>query len=157
MPNTYTQLYLHYVCSPKYREALITEEHRLRAQSFLAQELKNRGHSPKAVYCRPDHIHALWRQRVAEPISVTINQLKTNSSREFKSWVHPTFTWQDGGGLFSVSRWDVGKITRYIDGQREHHERQEFIAEYRALLRRHGIPFEEEYLLRVPIAVDGLG
>ena len=152
MANTYTRIYLHYVFAPKYRAALITEEHRERAQRFLAKTLKERDHSPIAIHCEPDHVHTFFRLRITDPVTVLINQLKTNSSRDFKRWLHPEFAWQVGGGLFSVSRWDVEKIAAYVRNQKAHHARQTFLQEYEALLRRHGVDdYDERYLLTEPI------
>ncbi len=151
MPNTYAKVYLHYVTSPKYREALITEEHRGRAQAFIINTLAARGHGPIETYCRPDHIHTFFRLGITDPICVLLDQLKTNSSRDFKKWMHPGFAWQSGGALFSVSRWDVDKISNYIRDQHEHHEKQRFLTEYKALLRKHGVTYKDEYLLVDPM------
>ena len=156
MANTYAEVYLHYVTAPKYREALISEDHRERAQRYLAATLQHRGHTPIEVYCRPDHIHVLFRLRTTDPISVLLDQLKTNSSREFKRWLHPEFSWQSGGGLFSVSRWDIEKIATYVRNQRIHHEKQDFLKEYKALLRKHGVEYDEAYLLVDPICLNHL-
>jgi len=37
-------------------------------------------------------------------------------------------------------------VIRYVEGQREHHRRQTFQEEYRALLDRHGVDYDEQYL-----------
>jgi len=37
-------------------------------------------------------------------------------------------------------------VIRYVEGQREHHRRQTFQEEYRALLDKHGIDYDERYL-----------
>ena len=151
MPNTYSRFYVHYVTAVKYRRALIEEQNRMRAQEYIGGLLRGRGHGPQAVYCNPDHVHILFRARMTDPICTVINQLKTNSSREFKRWIHPDFAWQSGGGLFSVSRWDVPKVERYIENQFEHHQQQTFIEEFKELLSEHDIVFEEQYLLEEAI------
>ncbi len=56
------------------------------------------------------------------------------------------FGWQDGYGAFTVSRSNVPQVVDYIAGQREHHRVRTFQEEYRELLARHGIPFNERYL-----------
>ena len=77
-----------------------------------------------------------------------MRELKAGSSR----WVHDTspamadFAWQAGYGAFSVSASVVGRVTRYIANQAEHHKRQSFQDEYRAFLRKHGIEWDEQYV-----------
>jgi len=56
------------------------------------------------------------------------------------------FAWQDGYGAFTVSKSQLPDVLRYVEGQREHHRRQTFQEEYRALLDRPGIDYDEKYL-----------
>jgi len=57
-----------------------------------------------------------------------------------------TFAWQDGYGAFTVSKSQLPDVLRYVEGRCEHHRRQTFQEEYRALLDRHGIDYDEKYL-----------
>ena len=67
-------------------------------------------------------------------------------------WIHNEFqalnkfTWQDGYGVFSVSKSHASKIVEYIKNQRKHHEKQTFEEEYIELLTLHEIEFDERYL-----------
>ena len=67
-------------------------------------------------------------------------------------WVHnefhemKQFAWQDGYGVFSVSKSHVGRVVEYIKNQRQHHDGQSFEDEFRELLRVHEIDFDERYL-----------
>ena len=70
--------------------------------------------------------------------------LKTNSSR----WVHERFPrapfgWQSGFGAFTVSGSRREDVCRYIARQEEHHRRVSFRAEFLALLKKHGVEFDE--------------
>jgi hypothetical protein len=56
------------------------------------------------------------------------------------------FGWQDGYGAFTVSKSNLPSVIEYIQGQREHHRTKSFQEEYRALLERHGIEFDERYI-----------
>jgi len=58
-----------------------------------------------------------------------------------------SFAWQDGYGVFSVSKSDAGRVVEYIKAQRNHHQERSFEDEYRSLLQRHEIEFDERYLL----------
>jgi hypothetical protein len=56
------------------------------------------------------------------------------------------FGWQDGYGVFTVSKSSVPSVIEYIQAQREHHRTRSFQEEYRVLLKRHEIDFEEGYV-----------
>ena len=56
------------------------------------------------------------------------------------------FEWQRGYGAFSVGPRDREALLRYIDGQAERHRRVSFEEEFRALLRRYGVMFDERYV-----------
>ena len=55
--------------------------------------------------------------------------------------------WQRGYGAFSVSPSQLEAVFQYIDTQQEHHRIRTFQDEYRVLLRKHGIDFDEGYVL----------
>ena len=75
--------------------------------------------------------------------------VKTNSSRR----VHEStgsrglFGWQEGYGAFSVSQSGRHAVSEYIAKQEEHHRRASFGEEFVALLKRHGIDYDERYAL----------
>jgi hypothetical protein len=56
------------------------------------------------------------------------------------------FGWQDGYGIFSVSKSQVPNVIRYIENQREHHCRETFEEEYISLLKLHGIEYDPKYV-----------
>jgi REP element-mobilizing transposase RayT len=94
------------------------------------------------------HVHAL----VGVPTTMSASQgakaLKGDSSygirREFPGMAN--FGWQDGYGVFSVSKSVIPSVVEYIRNQREHHSNQSFEEEYVALLEKHGIDYDERYL-----------
>lgn len=59
---------------------------------------------------------------------------------------HNDFAWQKGYGAFSVSQSNLTKVREYIRTQEKHHTRASFKDEFRALLRRHGIDFDERFV-----------
>jgi len=54
--------------------------------------------------------------------------------------------WQRGYGAFSVSASQFEPVLQYIETQPEHHHTRTFQEEYRELLRRHGVDFDERYV-----------
>ena len=56
------------------------------------------------------------------------------------------FFWQRGYGAFSVSPSQLDSVLEYIDKQQEHHCQRTLQEEYRELLRKHGVDFDERYV-----------
>ena len=54
--------------------------------------------------------------------------------------------WQDGYGAFTCSPDSRQGIIDYIKGQAEHHRQKSFVEEYKAMLTRAGVQFDEKYL-----------
>ena len=57
-----------------------------------------------------------------------------------------TFFWQNGYGAFSVSPSNVVQVKAYTENQEEHHRTMTFQEEFRELLRRHEVEWDERYV-----------
>jgi hypothetical protein len=55
--------------------------------------------------------------------------------------------WQDGYAAFTYSFKEKDRLIEYIKNQEEHHKTVSFKDELIALLKEHGIQFDEKYLL----------
>ncbi|HET9493334.1 MAG TPA: transposase, partial [Chloroflexia bacterium] len=103
---------------------------------------------PIVINGMPDHVHMLVSLPSTLAVAVLVREVKANSSR----WVHErwpqrrTFSWQAGYGAFGVNHASREQVERYINNQEEHHRKMSFEAEFRALLRKHEIDFDERYL-----------
>ena len=149
MADTFTNLLVHIVFSTKHRAALLGEPLRERLYEYIGGILRKEGDLLLEIGGVEDHVHLLVRLKADRSVSSMARDIKASSSK----WVHQTFperrgfAWQVGYGAFSVSESQVSAVRRYIQGQAEHHARFSFKDELVALLRRHGIAFEERYLL----------
>jgi hypothetical protein len=56
------------------------------------------------------------------------------------------FYWQNGYGAFSISPSHVEALKKYIINQEQHHRRESFQDEFRRLLRKYNIEFDERYV-----------
>jgi hypothetical protein len=56
------------------------------------------------------------------------------------------FYWQDGYGIFSVSKSSLESVRAYIRDQKEHHRRMSFKEEFVELLEENGVDYDEKYL-----------
>jgi REP element-mobilizing transposase RayT len=148
MGNTYTSLHYHFVFSTKNRERLISHEIEERIWEFLGGIARENGMNPLLVGGMPDHIHMAVGGPPTLSVSKAIQQIKGGSSKWIKD-VFPNlrgFQWQDGYGAFAVSKSGLPALTEYIGIQREHHRIKTFKEEFVALLVRHEIEFDEQYL-----------
>jgi REP element-mobilizing transposase RayT len=145
---SYTKLTYHCTFSTKDRISALYDDMRPRLHSYIAGIInKDFGHARK-VGGVDDHVHILCDIRPTFTFSNFMSKIKSRSSR----WLHVEFphmaniTWQDGYGAFSVSTSVAPKVQRYIENQEEHHKKISFTDEFRELLEKHGIEFDERYL-----------
>lgn len=57
------------------------------------------------------------------------------------------FAWQEGFGVFSVSKSEIDGVIEYIRNQEAHHAKYSFEDEIRLLYEKHGVNYDERYLL----------
>ena len=56
------------------------------------------------------------------------------------------FQWQRGYGAFSISRSHLDALISYITHPETHHQKMSFQDEYRQLLSKYEIPYDEQYV-----------
>jgi putative transposase len=149
MATTFTNLLYHIVFSTKNRVPLIHEAIRERIYEYLGGVIRGEKGTLLEIGGVPDHVHLLVRLRAEPSVAVMLRNMKSNSSRWLNEEVNPggQFGWQIGYGAFSVSESQVGKVRRYIQNQENHHRKVSFRDELIDLLRKHGIEYDERYLL----------
>jgi REP element-mobilizing transposase RayT len=148
MPQSYTCLHYHLVFSTKGRAPLITPDLRPRLWEYLGGIVRGEGGVPIQIGGTADHVHLLVTLRQQPALADFMRQLKAGSS----GWVHDTFPtatefwWQTGYGAFTVSHSGIEAVKAYVANQEVHHKGRTFQDEFRELLVRHGIEFDEKYL-----------
>jgi REP element-mobilizing transposase RayT len=148
MATTHTNLLFHIVFSTKYRKNTILPAIQERLYEYIGGILREQKGILLQIGGMPDHVHVLAKLSPTLAISDVIRVTKTNSSK-WCNEAFPTkrkFAWQRGFGAFSVSFSNVSAVQSYIQNQAEHHKRTSFENEYRQLLIRHEIAFDERYL-----------
>ena len=148
MANTYTQLYIHLVFSPKNRDALIQKEWKDDLEKYITGIVQNHKHKMLAIGGMPDHIHIFIGYDVNQTIPDLVENIKTSTNAWIKekrlSKFH--FEWQKGYGAFSHSRSQLDTVVKYVLNQEEHHKKKSFREEYLEILRKNDVEFKEEYL-----------
>jgi putative transposase len=150
MPNTYTQLYIHFVFAVKYRNAVIQEEWENRLQKYITGIVQNNGHKLLAVNTMPDHVHLFVGLNPKQSISELMKLVKGDSS-EFinkEGFISRKFYWQEGYGAFSNSRTQIDGVVRYILNQKEHHTKKSFREEYMDILKDYAVEYDEKYIFQ---------
>jgi putative transposase len=136
------------IFSTKNREHFLSDKVRPSLHAFMATVLKNVGCHPIIVNSTEDHIHLLFDLARPVGLSQAVQDVKTSSSKWIKTQgpEFRTFAWQAGYGGFAVSQSLTGRVRAYISKQEEHHRKISFQDEYRAILRKHGVSFDERYI-----------
>jgi REP element-mobilizing transposase RayT len=147
MAGSFTSLNFHIVFSTKERRPILKPELRIRLFPYIAGIIHNQQGSLIQAGGVDDHLHLLVRLHQNTAIADCVRTIKSNASK----WVRETHDdrwlgWQDGYGAFTVSRSHVPEVEAYIQNQETHHARASFQDEFRALLKRHDIEFDERYL-----------
>ena len=150
MPQSLSLVIVHFVWSTKDRYPFINEESRKALHGYLATLCQDLGCHCFEIDGTKDHVH------IATTLPRTLSQAdlvedaKKKSSKWFKAEGHSPmagkFAWQRGYAAFSVSQSRLQSVVRYIQRQEVHHKRLAFQDEYRKLLIRHGVAFDERYV-----------
>jgi len=146
MAQSLSQVLIHLVFSTKNRKPFLTVEVRPRVFEYLSGALKGIECPPIAVGGLADHVHLLFGLARTITISKVAEEVKKESSKWAKGIVSATFSWQNGYGAFSVSPSNGEKVQAYIANQEDHHRERTFQDEFRALLRRNGVEWDERYV-----------
>lgn len=148
MANTFSQIYLHFVFSTKNRADLIHRDIEERVWAYIGGIAKRHGMAPIQIGGIETHIHAL----LGAPTTMSPAQAAKYIKGDSSFWIHQEFpqlcdfAWQDGYGVFSVSKSLIPNVVDYIERQRQHREKQTFEEEFVELLRLHEIEHDERFL-----------
>jgi REP element-mobilizing transposase RayT len=149
VPQSLANVLVHIVFSTKDRRAL------LQATGLREEMHRYLGGITAKLDCPPvivggadEHVHLLARQARTISLADWVKELKRASPLWAKTrdpqW--HLFEWQAGYGAFSVSQSQSERVERYVESQVEDHRRLGFQDEFRQLLRRHHVEFDERYL-----------
>jgi DNA invertase Pin-like site-specific DNA recombinase/REP element-mobilizing transposase RayT len=149
MPQSLAQLYVHLVFSTKDRHPFLADaDLREELHSYLGGARNHLGCPVLRVGGIADHVHVLCRLGRSITVADLVKELKRESSKWFKTR-SPTlsdFHWQSGYGAFSVSPGHVEALTGYTENQEEHHRNEGFQDEFRRLLKKYGLQWDERYV-----------
>ena len=147
MSHTYTCSMFHCVFSTKERRRNIAPEIRPRLWAYMGGIAREHGLKALAVGGTEDHVHILLSLPASAAVAKAMREIKSASSR----WMHETcgvenFEWQEGYGAFSIGMAQLSATLEYIARQEEHHRRRDFQSEFLAILKKHRIEYDPQYI-----------
>jgi REP-associated tyrosine transposase len=148
MPQSLSQVLVHIVFSTKNRQRWLDTPMAPRMHAYLATICRDRGCEAYRVGGMPDHVHLAIRLSRTVSQADLLEAIKTTSSVWIKKQddEYRPFSWQRGYGAFSVGFSQLETLIHYIDTQEEHHRTKTFQEEYRELLQKYHIEFDEQYV-----------
>jgi REP element-mobilizing transposase RayT len=147
MPQSLAQIYVHLVFSTKDRMSFISPEVQGAMYAYLAGTLNAIDCPALKVGGMPDHVHILFRLSKNMAVTDVVKAAKVESSKWMKERGGvKEFAWQSGYGAFSIGASQVETVREYISSQDEHHRHRTFQEEFRKLLERYQISYDEAWV-----------
>ncbi|MBL9163421.1 MAG: transposase [Planctomycetaceae bacterium] len=149
MAQSLSKILVHTVFSTKDRRPYVNDRDlRTELHAYLGGILARLDCQPVIVGGVADHVHilaALARTRAAADV---VKEAKRGSSVWLKT-ADPSladFAWQNCYGVFSIGASQISTVRNYIANQEEHHRQVSFQDEFRTLLTRYDVEFDERYV-----------
>jgi REP element-mobilizing transposase RayT len=144
--STYTQIIYQIVFSTKHREKTLTNPNRQELFKYIRGVLKNK--KCYRINGVEDHLHIVTHLHPSIALADLIKDIKLSSTEYIKkdNLFADFGGWQDGYGAFTYSIKEKDNLIEYVKNQEEHHRVISFEEEYRALLKEHGVEYDERYL-----------
>ena len=149
MPQSLSAVYGHLIFSTKERGPFFRDAaKRAELHAYLGGISKQLDCAPIMVGGVEDHVHLLGRIGRTITHAHWVKELKRVSSIWLKQQGpgYADFRWQAGYGLFSVSQSNLDQVREYIAKQEEHHRKLTFQDEFRLVLQRHHVEWDEQYI-----------
>ena len=149
MSQSLAKILIHTVFSTKDRRPYLRDEGlREELHRYLGGILLRLDCQPIIVGGVEDHVHVLSiLSRTCEAAEM-VKEIKRGSSLWLKQQGASltNFAWQKGYGVFSIGFSQIPSVRRYIADQVEHHRCASFQDEFRLLLAKYEVEFDERYV-----------
>jgi putative transposase len=146
--STYKQICYQIVFSTKNRKKTLIKSNRETLFKYIWGVIKNNDCHLYRINGVEDHLHIITSLHPGLALADLVKDIKLASSNMIKAEkIFPEFTgWQDGYGAFTYQYSVINTLIEYVKNQEEHHKQTTFKDEYIALLKEHGIDFDEKFL-----------
>lgn len=146
--STLADIILHIVFSTKNRLPWIKQETESELYPYICGICRNLQCPVIGINGVEDHIHLLIQYGRNISVSKLVSEIKSNSSRwiKAKDVMYQQFSWQQGYGVFSVSRANLEAVKKYVSSQKQHHKTVNFQEEFLSMLNKANVFYDEKYL-----------
>jgi putative transposase len=129
MGQSLVKNYLHIVFSTKHRQPFIHSPVDAELHCYIGGICKNLDCQPIITGGDLDHVHILCMLSKKITLIKLVEIVKSDSSRwiKTKGKDYSNFYWQDGYGAFSVNPAELDRVIKYIENQKEHHQKRTFL------------------------------
>ena len=149
MAQSLAKILIPTVFSTKERRPFLQDEKlRLEMHHYLGGILSHWDCQPILVGGVADHVHLLSTlSRTCQPAEI-VKEVKRGSSLWIKERepALKDFAWQNGYGMFSIGFSQIEPVQKYIADQEPHHRKISFQDEFRSLLKRYAVEYDECYV-----------
>jgi putative transposase len=149
MPQSLAKILVHSVFATKDRRPFLREKNRREElHRYIGGILNQLDCPPIIIGGVEDHVHLLCVLSRTCPVAEMVKEVKRGSSLWLKTKGADlqSFAWQNGYGIFSIGFSQIETVRNYIARQEEHHRKVSFQDEFRELLRRYEMEFDEQYV-----------
>jgi putative transposase len=148
MGQSLVKNYIHIVFSTKHRKPLIIPPIASELYSYLGGICNQLECQTILVGGYTDHVHVLCMLSKKIALMKLLEELKSSSSKWMKTKGRSfnDFYRQNGYGAFSVKPSEIDVVKRYIANQFEHHSKKTFQDEYRTILKKYNVEYDERYV-----------
>lgn len=148
MPQSLAALLVHFVFSTKLRQPFITPEIESDLFPYMATVLRNVESTSLAINGTTDHVHILLQLSRKHALCEIVEEVKKTSSKwiKTKGAEFAAFQWQTGYGAFSIGESGVDAVKAYIANQKIHHRKITFQDEFRKLLAKYRVEYDERFV-----------
>lgn len=145
MPQSLVKIMVHVVFSTKNRVDLIHPKIEAGLYAYIHGIVEKNKSKLIIGNGTANHGHLLISMGKTMDISDLVGDIKRDSSVWMKKH-ESAFYWQEGYGAFSIGESQISSVVKYIAEQKEHHAKRDFKDEFRGLLRKYRVGYDERYV-----------
>jgi REP element-mobilizing transposase RayT len=123
MRRSKAEVYFHFTWATKNRLPLLTPDIERRLHRCIASEIQRLGCQVLAINGVEDHVHIVLKAPTNVSPAQIAKQAKGVSSHFARESISDceSFNWQEGYGVFSLSRPHKDRALLYVQNQKQHH------------------------------------
>src|ERR1051326_2016107 len=123
MPASKAEVYLHFIWTTYQRMPLVTSDVEEAIYACIVNEARRLGCWVYAVNGMPDHVHLVVKMPTRVSPAKLMQQTKGVSSTFARDQLlrGQVFRWQEGYGVFSISRSHLDRVVAYVRNQKQRH------------------------------------